>query len=56
MKMKTSKNQNSAPSTAIGIMRFKDGDRGIKISPELIVAVSVIIVVVILFLKVTLGF
>jgi preprotein translocase subunit Sec61beta len=51
MKMKTNKNQNSGPSSAIGIMRFKDTAKGIQISPELIVGVCVVIIVVILILR-----
>jgi len=51
MKMQKSKSQNSGPSTAIGIMRFKDSDRGIKISPELIVGLAIAIAVIVLFLN-----
>jgi preprotein translocase subunit Sec61beta len=51
MKMKKSKNQASGPSTAIGIMRFKETAKGIQISPEFIIGLSIAIVVIILVLR-----
>lgn len=51
MKMNKSKSQSAGPSSAIGIMRFKDTAKGIQISPELIVGLSIVIVVVLLLLR-----
>jgi preprotein translocase subunit Sec61beta len=53
MKMKTSKS-DGGPSSAIGIMRFKDTAKGIQISPELIIGISIVVVIVVLFLRATL--
>ncbi len=52
MKFNKSSSDTSGPSSAIGIMRFFDTDSGgPKISPEFVVAVSVVFTAIIVVLQ-----
>lgn len=51
MKLKQMKNTSQGPSSAIGIMKFNESLSGYKISPEMVLVLSVLFVVVILVLK-----
>jgi preprotein translocase subunit Sec61beta len=51
MKLKQMKNTSQGPSSAIGIMKFNESLGGYKLSPELVVGLSVAFVVVILIFK-----
>lgn len=51
MKLKQMKNTSQGPSSVIGIMKFNESLSGYKLSPELVIALSVIFVIVILVLK-----
>jgi len=52
MKLKQIKNSNQGPSSVIGIMKFNDSLSGYKLSPEVVIGLSVAFVVFILILKV----
>lgn len=51
MKLKQMKNTNQGPSSAIGIMKFNESLGGSKLSPEMVVILTMVFVVVILVLK-----
>ena len=51
MKLKQIKNSSQGPSSVIGIMKFNDSLAGYKLSPELVIGLSIAFVVVILILK-----
>lgn len=51
MKLKQMKNTSQGPSSTIGIMKFNESMSGIKISPELVVGLSLGFVVLIIILK-----
>ncbi len=51
MKLKQMKNTNQGPSSVIGIMKFNESMGGYKLSPEMIIGLSLGFVVVILILK-----
>lgn len=51
MKMNYSKNNNQGPSSAIGIMKFKESTGGPQISPEAVIGLSLGIAIVILILR-----
>jgi preprotein translocase subunit Sec61beta len=55
MKMNYSKSDTPGPSSAIGIMRFKDSLKGPKLSPETIVGITIAVIIVIVVLKFSLG-
>ncbi len=56
MKMNYSKNSQQGPSSAIGIMKFKEGLNGPKLSPEAVIAIAIGISVLILILRLFFGF
>ncbi|HOZ35475.1 MAG TPA: preprotein translocase subunit Sec61beta [archaeon] len=51
MKMNYSKNNNQGPSSAIGIMKFKESVAGPQLSPEAVIGLSLGIAIVILILR-----
>jgi len=55
MKMNTSKSANQGPSSAIGIMRFKEDVAGPKMSPEVVIGIALGIAILILVLRMILG-
>lgn len=55
MKMKYDKSAQQGPSSAIGIMKFKEGLNGPKLTPETIIALAVGLCVLILVLRFVFG-
>lgn len=53
--MNYSKSDATGPSSAIGLMRFKDSLKGPKLSPETIVGITIAVIVVIVILKFSLS-
>jgi len=51
MKLKQMKNSSQGPSSVIGIMKFNESLGGYKVSPEVVIALSLAVVVIILVLK-----
>lgn len=51
MKLKQMKNSSQGPSSVIGIMKFNESLSGYKLSPEAVLVISLLFVVVILVLK-----
>ena len=48
MKMNYSKNTSQGPSSAIGIMKFKETNAGPALSPEMVIGFSVAVAILIL--------
>ncbi|MFA5746365.1 MAG: preprotein translocase subunit Sec61beta [archaeon] len=55
MKMNNSKTTNQSPSSAIGIMRFKENTGGPKMSPEVVIGIALGIAILVLVLRMVLG-
>lgn len=55
MKMKYSKNTNQGPSSAIGIMKFKESNAGPGLTPEMVIGFTIGVVILVLILKLILG-
>lgn len=51
MKMKYSKNTNQGPSSAVGIMKFKESVSGPQLSPEAVIGLALGIAIIILILR-----
>lgn len=51
MKMKYSKNTNQGPSSAIGIMKFKEFVAGPQLTPEAVIGLSLGIAILVLVLR-----
>ncbi len=51
MKLKQMKNKSQGPSSVIGIMKFNESLAGYKLSPEVVIGLSLGFVVLILILK-----
>jgi len=52
MKLKQMKNSSQGPSSAIGIMKFNDSMAGPKLTPEVVVGLTVGVIILILIIKV----
>lgn len=55
MKMNYSKSENQGPSSAIGIMKFKESVGGLAITPEAVIGISLGIAILVLVLRMIFG-
>jgi len=53
MKWQHSKNSSQSPSSAIGIMKFNETMKGPKLSPEMVVGLTIGFAILIIVLKFT---
>ncbi|HOW29492.1 MAG TPA: preprotein translocase subunit Sec61beta [archaeon] len=55
MKMNYSKNTTQGPSSAIGIMKFKESNAGPALTPEMVIGFAIAVAVLILIAKFAFG-
>ncbi len=55
MKMNYIKNTNQGPSSAIGIMKFKETSGGPQLSPETVIGLALGIAILVLILRMVFG-
>jgi preprotein translocase subunit Sec61beta len=55
MKMKKSKDSTGGPSSAIGIMKFKESVDSPQLSPETVVIFVVIMIIIVIIIKSAVG-
>jgi preprotein translocase subunit Sec61beta len=55
MKMNYTKNNSQGPSSAIGIMKFKESAGGPRLTPEAVIGLSLGIAILVLILRAILG-
>jgi len=56
MKMNYSKNSTQGPSSAIGIMKFKESNAGPALTPEMVIGFAIVVAIIILVARYLLGF
>ncbi len=55
MKMKKSKNSGNGPSSALGIMKFKETVDSPQMSPETVVIFVVVVIIIVIIVKSAFG-